>query len=152
MSSHITPNSPTWMSSRSPRDTHLIYENGFLPSLVLHSLWWPLLPLSAVLLFLHKRILLLCLAANLLSIGPQETTLHRSGKVIRLTALVLTGWHPLYSLETLKTRFNVSSEYQGCHPDDLFISMWMVLLDTALKTEFSWCQLCLHWWQHRLSL
>ena len=37
-------------------------------------------------------------------------------------------WQPWYSLETLKTSFNVSSEYQDCHPDDLCISVF----------EFSW--------------
>ena len=29
-----------------------------------------------------------------------------------------SGWQPWYSLETLKTSFNVSSEYQSCQPDD----------------------------------
>ena len=38
-----------------------------------------------------------------------------------------TGWKPLYSLET-KTSFNVSSEYQGCQPDDFSVSMkWIIL-------------------------
>ena len=31
----------------------------------------------------------------------------------------MSGWQPWYSLEMLKASFNVvSSEYQGCHPDD----------------------------------
>ena len=34
-----------------------------------------------------------------------------------------SGWQPWYSLETLKIVFNVSCEYQGSHPDDLFISV-----------------------------
>ena len=34
-----------------------------------------------------------------------------------------SGWQPWYSLETLKLVFNVSSEYQGCHPDDLSVSV-----------------------------
>ena len=34
-----------------------------------------------------------------------------------------SGWQPWYSLETLKTSFNVSSEYQDCHPDDLSVSV-----------------------------
>ena len=34
-----------------------------------------------------------------------------------------SGWQPWYSLETLKLVFNVSSEYQGCHPDYLFVSV-----------------------------
>ena len=32
-------------------------------------------------------------------------------------------WHLWHSLETLKTSFNVSSEYQGCHSPFLCISM-----------------------------
>ena len=34
-----------------------------------------------------------------------------------------SGWQPWYSLETLKLAFNVSSEYQGCHSDDHFVSV-----------------------------
>ena len=34
-----------------------------------------------------------------------------------------SGWQPWYSLETLKTRFNVSSEYQSCHTGDLSVSV-----------------------------
>ena len=34
-----------------------------------------------------------------------------------------SGWQPWYSLETLKTSFNISSEYQGCQPDDLSVSV-----------------------------
>ena len=30
---------------------------------------------------------------------------------------------PWYSLETLKTSFNVSSEYQGCDADDISVSV-----------------------------
>ena len=30
-------------------------------------------------------------------------------------------WQSRYSPETLKTSFNVSSEYQGCHPDELSV-------------------------------
>ena len=37
-----------------------------------------------------------------------------------------SGWQLLYSLGTLKLVFNVSSEYQGCHPDDLFVSVHMM--------------------------
>ena len=33
-------------------------------------------------------------------------------------------WQPWYSLETLKLAFNVSSKFQGCHPDDLSVSVW----------------------------
>ena len=32
-------------------------------------------------------------------------------------------WLPLSSQETLKTSFNVSNEYQGCHPDDISMSV-----------------------------
>ena len=32
-----------------------------------------------------------------------------------------SGWQPWYSLETLKASFNVSSEYQGCHPEDISV-------------------------------
>ena len=31
-----------------------------------------------------------------------------------------SGWQLWYSLEMLKLVFNVSSEYQGCHNDELF--------------------------------
>ena len=34
-----------------------------------------------------------------------------------------SGWQPWYSLQMLKTSFNISSEYQGCHPEDLSISV-----------------------------
>ena len=34
-----------------------------------------------------------------------------------------SGWQPWYSPETLKLVFNVSSEYQGCHHDELFHSV-----------------------------
>ena len=34
-----------------------------------------------------------------------------------------SGWQPWYSLETLKTSFNVSSEYQGCQPDHFSVSV-----------------------------
>ena len=34
-----------------------------------------------------------------------------------------SGWLPLSSLETLKLDFNVFSDNQGSHPDDLFISV-----------------------------
>ena len=36
-----------------------------------------------------------------------------------------SGWQLWYSLETLKTSFNVSSEYQGCHPDDLSVFVYV---------------------------
>ena len=32
-------------------------------------------------------------------------------------------WESLYLLKTSKTRFNVSSEYQGCHFDDCSVSI-----------------------------
>ena len=35
-----------------------------------------------------------------------------------------SGWQRCYSLETLKLVFNVSSEYQGCHPDDISASVY----------------------------
>ena len=35
-----------------------------------------------------------------------------------------SGWQPWYWLETLKLVFNVSSGYQGCHPDDLSVSVY----------------------------
>ena len=38
-----------------------------------------------------------------------------------------SGWQLWYSLETLKTCFHVSSEYQGCHPDDLSVSVLMLV-------------------------
>ena len=33
-------------------------------------------------------------------------------------------WQPWYSLETLKFLFSVFSEYQGCHPDGLSVSVY----------------------------
>ena len=36
-----------------------------------------------------------------------------------------SGWQPWHSLETLKHVFNISSEYQDCHPDDLSVSVYM---------------------------
>ena len=38
-----------------------------------------------------------------------------------------SGWQLWYSLETLKLVFNVSREYQGCHPDDLFVSVSVMI-------------------------
>ena len=38
-----------------------------------------------------------------------------------------SGWQPWYSLETLKTSFNVSSEYQGCQPDHFSVSVYVFL-------------------------
>ena len=38
------------------------------------------------------------------------------------------GWQPCYSLETLKLVDNVSIEYQGCHPDDLSVSVYINLV------------------------
>ena len=43
--------------------------------------------------------------------GPTETETEMS-----------SGWQLWSSLETFKTSFNVHSDYQGCHPDDLFVS------------------------------
>ena len=37
-----------------------------------------------------------------------------------------SGWQPWYSLTMLKLVFNVSSEYLGCHPDDLSISLYYI--------------------------
>ena len=36
-------------------------------------------------------------------------------------------WQSLYLLKTSKTRFNVSSEYQGCHSDDRPVSVYFEL-------------------------
>ena len=36
-------------------------------------------------------------------------------------------WQSLYLLKTPKTRFNVSSEYQGCHSDDRSVSVYFEL-------------------------
>ena len=33
-------------------------------------------------------------------------------------------WQPWYSLETLKFVFSIFSEYQGCHPDGLSVSVY----------------------------
>ena len=43
-----------------------------------------------------------------------------------------SGRQPWYSLETLKTSFSVSSEYQGCYIDELSVSvktksMWALI-------------------------
>ena len=35
----------------------------------------------------------------------------------------LSVWRPWYSLEMLKASFIVPSEYQGCHPDNLSVSV-----------------------------
>ena len=49
------------------------------------------------------------------------------GLLIQTFRLVTTkterssGWRPCCSLETFKLVFNVASDYQGCHPDDLFV-------------------------------
>ena len=32
-----------------------------------------------------------------------------------------SGWELWYSLKMLKTSYNVSNEYQGCHLDDRYI-------------------------------
>ena len=45
------------------------------------------------------------------------------------------GWQPWYSLETLKTSFNVSSEYQCCHPDDISVSVHRYLSQFKLVSE-----------------
>ena len=37
-----------------------------------------------------------------------------------------SGWQPWYSLETLKTSFNVSSEYQGRQADELSVSVMSI--------------------------
>ena len=50
-----------------------------------------------------------------------------------------SGWQPWYSLETLKLVFNVSSEYQGCHPDDLFVSVFGIM--PLPETMLIYCQL-----------
>ena len=42
----------------------------------------------------------------------QQQIMHTFRKIIS-EAERLSGWQPLYSLEMLKTRFNVSSEYQA---------------------------------------
>ena len=45
------------------------------------------------------------------------------------------GWQRWYSLETLKLAFNVSCEYQGCHPGDILFVL--VLLDLAIPTRIT---------------
>ena len=37
------------------------------------------------------------------------------------------GWPPWPTHETLKVSFNFSSEFQGCHPDDLSVSLLIIL-------------------------
>ena len=51
--------------------------------------------------------------------------IHASDTVTEIS----TGRLPWSSLKTWKTSFKVSSEYQGCHPDDLFVSVdaiWII--------------------------
>ena len=43
-----------------------------------------------------------------------------------------SGWLPWYSQETLKTIFNVSSEYQGCHPDGLPVCVIYIVNTTQI--------------------
>ena len=39
-----------------------------------------------------------------------------------------SGWQPWYPLETLKTSFKVSSQYQGCQPDDIPVSVYALFI------------------------
>ena len=43
--------------------------------------------------------------------------------IINTETKMSSGWQPWYSLEMLKTSFNISSEYQGSQTDDLSISV-----------------------------
>ena len=53
-------------------------------------------------------------------------------------------WQPWYSLETLKTSFNVSSEYQSYQPDDVSVSVHG-LQDSFAKIHFPDRQFYLSW-------
>ena len=52
----------------------------------------------------------------------------------------VSGWQPWYFLETLKASFNVSSEYQGCRPEDLSVSVRFLEQRAAcdMVTLFVW--------------
>ena len=71
-----------------------------------------------------------------------------------------SGWQHLYSLETLKTSFKISSEYQGCHPDhrkscqgaspDIHWRRWRQASMSPMSIKaflFLWCvySIVLHW-------
>ena len=66
------------------------------------------------------------------------------GLFIQTFRLVITetgrssGWRPWCSLHTLKLVFNVCSEHQGCHPDNLFLSVniyWRSAGIARVKTQ-----------------
>ena len=66
-------------------------------------------------------------------------------------------WQPWYSLETLKLVFNVSSEYQSCHPDDLSVSVYICVssclwVDTKgfVPSLPEWCMIFFFWPLHWL--
>ena len=48
-----------------------------------------------------------------------------------------SDWQLWCSLETLKLVFNVSSEYQGCQPDDIFVSVCVPILAKLRITTFA---------------
>ena len=56
-----------------------------------------------------------------------------------------SAWQPWYSLETLELVFNVSREYQGCHPDDLSVSVMDYYDDTNNKYRYQPNQLSISW-------
>ena len=55
----------------------------------------------------------------------------------------LSGWPPWYSVEILQTSFNIPSEYKGCRPDNLSISLIAVTngridpISNSLKNNIS---------------
>ena len=46
-----------------------------------------------------------------------------------------SDWQLWCSLETLKLVFNVSSEYQGCQPDDIFVSVYVTSIALVTQKE-----------------
>ena len=56
--------------------------------------------------------------------GPSETETEMS-----------SGWQLWSSLETFKTSFNVHSDHQGCHPDDLFVRFLKVTVITLRSRQ-----------------
>ena len=46
-------------------------------------------------------------------------------------------WQPQYSLETLKTSFDISSGYQNCNPNNPFISVWIHVYGQHLYYDYS---------------
>ena len=53
---------------------------------------------------------------------------HWNRKAIKMTALLVTGM--------LKASFNIPSDNQGSHPNDLFISVTCIKTDKATKLDF----------------